>query len=152
MKNILILSLLIFSFAACKSDPNQNGDENNTNIIKHTDVLLLCQEVKQSEEEEALGPAHEVFLQLAESKVKVADILTCETIKPEQYEQYQIPIKAISAVGGWWAGAGDYLYVIEEDGNYVVKKGEMFEESEDGNYNYQVIATYSKKGTLVQSE
>ncbi|MEZ4932614.1 MAG: hypothetical protein R2788_10900 [Saprospiraceae bacterium] len=35
--------------------------------------------------------------------------------------------------------------MIEEDENYVVKKGEIFEESEDGNYNYQVIAKYSKK-------
>jgi hypothetical protein len=86
---------------------------------------------------------------LAESKVKVADVLNCETINPESYEQHQIPLKAISAVGGWWAGGGEYLFVIEEDENYVVKKGEIFEESEDGNYNYQVIAKYSKKGKEV---
>ena len=47
--------------------------------------LLLCQAVA-GESDESTGPAYEVFLQLAESKVKVADILNCESFTPESFE------------------------------------------------------------------
>ena len=163
MKFTSFTFLMLLVLAACKNDQSpqntsKTGSETkeetkaeSAQIIQQDDVLLLCQEVKQTDTEMD-HPSFEVFLHLAESKVKVADILGCETIAPEQFEQYQIPTSAISAVGGWYAGAGDYLYIMEEGDNYVIKKGEMFEEKEDNNYNYQEIAKYSKNGNLVINE
>lgn len=148
MKKIIPFLLFFPILFACKNDSQQKGGEADAAIIEQTNVMLLCKTITEMDEETG-APMSEVYLQLAESKVKVADINTCETITPDLYEQYQIPKGAISAAGGWFAGAGDYLYLIEEDGNYVVKKGEIFEESEDNNYNYRVIAKYSKTGKLV---
>lgn len=153
MKFTKLSLLFLIAFAACKNDSShQNSSvsetESEANIIQQTDIMLLCQTAEQPKSD-GDASSFEVFLQLAESKVKVADVLNCETINPDSYEQYQIPSKAISAVGGWWAGGGEYLYVVEEEDNYVVKKGEIFEESEDDNYNYEVVAKYSKKGKEV---
>ena len=135
---------------ACKSDKAEKKYEEkaqaSTELIEQSAyVLLLCKEVMTSEEEAEM-PTYEVFFQLGENKVKIADILNCETISPELYEQYQIPKNAISAVGGWWAGAGDYLYIIEENGNYVVKKGDMDEGREENDYFYKTIVQYTKDG------
>ncbi len=149
MKNIFLLLSAFVLLVSCGNEPasqEANGDNQKpAHAIEQADVFLLCQEVTGSDNE-AGTPANEVFLQLADSKVKVADILDCETLAPDQFEQYQIPENAISAVGGWWAGAGGYLYVVEENGSYVVKQGEMYEEKEDNNYGYKTVAVFSKKG------
>ncbi len=151
MKYSSITFLIILTFLACQNvqtpqnTPNSKSKAETPRVIEQSNVLLLCEKAKIAETDMDL-PAFEVFLQLAESKVKVADIVTCETINPEQFERYQIPSTAISAVGGWYAGAGDYLYVIEAGDQYIVKQGEMYEEKEDNDYNYQEVAKYSKSG------
>ncbi len=146
MKYTLITLFSFFVVVSCSNEPaKQDTKKQPEAVIEHSDTYLFCQPVEPTDEE-ADAPAYEVFLQLAESKLKVADILNCETISPDLYEQHQIPKQAISAAGGWWAGAGDYLYLIEEDGNYVVKKGQMYEEKVDNNYEYQVVAKYTKDG------
>ena len=144
-------TFLLFFLAnifACKNEPPKTEvlkteKEQPAQVIEQTDVLLICQSSKASANE-ADVPEHEVFLQLAESKLKVADILNCETLAPESYANYQIPKEAISAVGGWWAGAGDYLYVIEENGKYLVRKGGANEQSEAVDFDYKTIASFPK--------
>ena len=51
-----------------------------------------------------------------------------------------IPKNAKSAVGGWWAGGGDYFYVAIEEGDAVVYVGYADEGAEPGDeYQYQEI-------------
>lgn len=162
MKNLLLFSLVscILMFAsACQNEPQtseetatEKQEEPTTSSSEggiaplHTsEVQLICVPADDPNQEPGF-PQSEVFLHLAESKVKVADILACETIEKNQYNSHQIPENAIVAVGGWWAGKGDYVYVVEENGNFVVKKGEIFEEQEDNSYNYQTVMTFDKKG------
>lgn len=150
MQKFIVLSLFLSLFFACKNDPSQQTSTEaiKGGIINHTNVLLLCQPAGQTDDG-ADAPTHEVFLQMAENKMKVADILNCETLSPAVFEQYQIPKQAITAVGGWWAGAGDYLYIVEEGDYYVVKQGAMYEEKTDSNYDYKVVAKYTKAGQQV---
>ena len=141
--------LLLAVLAACQNgtQPPQSQKSGTTPpepVIEQSEIMLICQPV-EAPSQSGHAPAYEVFVQLADSKVKVADIYNCETLTPEFYEQYQIPRNAISAVGGWWAGAGDYLYLIEEGEKYVVKKGEMHEKKESNGYDYQTVASFSKK-------
>lgn len=152
MKNIIFASLLLTLFMfGCKSDTSENqGNTTDTTIgaIDPATIKFVC---VTAEDPNAVAdaPRHEVYLQLGNSKVKVADILNCEILNKEVYEQNQVPKNAIAAVGGWWAGGGDYLYIIEEGRNYVVKKGAIFEESEDGDFGYKTIMTFSKTGEEV---
>ncbi|MCF8247633.1 MAG: hypothetical protein K9J37_11915 [Saprospiraceae bacterium] len=153
MKKLLLFNLLFATLLfGCKADPNNNqgGQTTETTIgaIDPATINFVC-ETAEAPNEQADAPHHEVYLQLGNSKVKVADILNCENLGKDAYEQNQIPAKAIAAVGGWWAGGGDYLYIIEEGGNYVVKKGAIFEESENMDFGYKTIMTFSKAGEQV---
>ncbi len=153
MKKLLLPTLLFAALLfGCKDDQhnNQGGQttETITGAIDPATILFVC-ETAEAPNEQADAPHHEVYLQLGNSKVKVADILNCEILGKDAYEQNQIPAKAIAAVGGWWAGGGDYIYVIEEGGNYVVKKGAIFEESENNDFGYTTIMTFSKTGEEV---
>ncbi|HFA49388.1 MAG TPA: hypothetical protein ENJ95_10265 [Bacteroidetes bacterium] len=153
MKQIVFaISILLFC-AACKNDPSQKNTQNRSKetsakIIEQGDILLVCQEVDDPNMQYD-APQFEVFLMLADSKVKIADIYNCETLTPDLYEQHRIPKNAISAVGGWWAGAGDYIYVTEENGKYVVKQGEMHEEKDNLSYDYKTVVKFSKEGEEV---
>lgn len=156
MKKILLAGLLFALMATgCKNDaPTDQTDATDTTEdtqkteIDPSTIHFLC-EKSDEPNDLADAPHHEVFLQIGNSKVKVADILNCETLDKTTYEQNQIPAKAIAAVGGWWAGAGDYLYIIEEDGKYVVKKGATAEESENNDFGYKTIMQFSKTGEEV---
>lgn len=146
----LILACLAVSvvFFACRNDPSQSGGQTDGTTAKTIDpktVMLVCQPVEEPNME-ADAPQHEVFIQLGDSKIKVADILNCETISPDQFGNYQIPDGALSAVGGWWAGAGDYLYVIHENDGFVVKQGGMDEMQEDNDFGYRTVLTFSNEG------
>lgn len=119
-----------------------------TTAIDPSNIKFLCQS-SADPNTDADAPRHEVFLILGSSKIKVADILNCEILNKESFEQNQIPATAIAAVGGWWAGAGDYLYVIEEDGNYVVKQGATAEEMTNNDFGYKTIMSFDKNGNEV---
>lgn len=156
MKKSLLAVLVVTAFAfGCNSDtPDNQGAENTTSeapkaqAVDPATIKFIC-ETAETPNDQADAPHHEVYLQMGNSKVKVADILNCENLGKDAYEQNQIPPKAIDAIGGWWAGAGDYLYIIEEDGKYVVKKGAIAEESENNDFGYKTIMTFSKTGEEV---
>lgn len=156
MKKILFIlfSVALFIGTACRNEPSSQNETTATTkegakpALTRAELSLTCEEPDEPNMEYG-APQHEVFLYLAESKIKIADVLACETIGRDEYESYQIPADAIMAVGGWWAGAGDYFYVAEEGGNFVVKKGEMYEEKEDNSYDYKTVMTFSKTGEEV---
>ncbi len=146
--NFLLAALLI----GCKSETSENKEgattETTATAVDPTTIKFICQSATDPNTD-ADAPRHEVFLQMGNSKVKVADILNCEILGKDTYEQNQVPANAIAAVGGWWAGAGDYLYIIEEGGKYVVKKGFIGEESENNDFGYKTIMTFDKAGKEV---
>ncbi|MBI5916518.1 MAG: hypothetical protein HY842_14165 [Bacteroidetes bacterium] len=152
MKKILLASLVFTAFfIACKSDKPEGQEQTTSETTAALDpatIQLIC---KPSEEPntDADAPRHEVFLQLGNSQVKVADILNCETLGKDAYEQYQMPANALSAVGGWWAGAGDYLYVVLEGENYVVKQGSADEARAANDFGYKTVMTFAKDGREV---
>jgi hypothetical protein len=145
--------VLAFSFIACKSDSTRTPAVGQTTekaaaVIDPASIKLICQPSEEPNTQ-ADAPRHEVFIQMGDSKVKLADMLNCEAIEANAFEQYQIPANALSAVGGWWAGAGDYLYVVLEGDHYVVKKGDMDEGRMNNDYGYKSIMTFSKDGKEV---
>lgn len=141
-----LFSLLLLA-AACGTEPadQQQSEEGG---LTADQVYLACQPMNNPDADE-VGAKHEVYLYLADSKVKIADVITCDVIEADSYEQFQIPKEAIMAVGGWYAGFGDYFYLIMEGDNFVVKQGDMDEEREENNYYYKTVATYSKAGKEV---
>ena len=148
---VLTIFPLLFSCQPNKAKKEyQTKVKEAADLIQQDEILLLCQPVKNPSMPDM--PENEVFLQLVESKAKVADVMDCQIITPKNYAQYDIPKNAISAVGGWWAGAGDYLYIAEEEGNYVIKKAHMEEMQTDTTYIYKEVVKYNKKGELMTND
>ncbi len=83
------------------------------------------------------NPNSQVFIQINDSRIKIADIQACDVIGPDSYAQYDIPADAIAACGGWWAGAGDYFYAVRDGDIIRVMKGWQDEGQEDQGFHYE---------------
>ncbi|MBX2927346.1 MAG: hypothetical protein KF852_05875 [Saprospiraceae bacterium] len=132
------LLLLLFS-AACKRDAKPPEETPDWSAVT---IQLTCTQLEGSDD----APLYAVYLQVGDRKTKIAEIhSTCDAITQEEFSAYEIPETAFAAVGGWWAGAGDYFYVIPENGKVLVFQGSADEMQEAPGYNYQAIATYDGK-------
>ncbi|MEK7254927.1 MAG: hypothetical protein AAB316_09295 [Bacteroidota bacterium] len=159
MKNIFFFFVLLSSLiAACRSDTTSGDGQAEKSVetpqasetpmgaVLPETVKLVCQQISDPNAQEGAPPRHEVFLQLGEELKKIADINNCQPMTRDLFEQHKIPAEALSAVGGWWAGTGDYIYVALEGENYVVKQGSMDEAQADNSYGYKTVASYNQQG------
>lgn len=150
-KYLFILSILC-CFFACKND-SKTGQPHLTKpvpaALPELSAKLICQSAEDANE---TMPKSEVFLQLGEYKLKIGYLLNCSEIDSADYSNYQIPTDALTAAGGWWAGSGDYFYVVKQVDNFIVKKGMMDEQQAANDYGYQTISTFSKTGQPVYSK
>jgi hypothetical protein len=85
------------------------------------------------------SPFSEVYLLVEEEKIKVADIGACDPFGPEQYAEYNMPATTLAACGGWWAGAGDYLFAVREGDSLLVFRGWAEEGQEDEGFHYERV-------------
>jgi len=100
------------------------------------EVKLLC----KSMGEDSLGiPHHDVYLLVDGKETKIKGINGCNDISKTDYTTYEIPAAAVSACGGWWAGAGDYYYVIMEDGKPAVYEGWQDEMQKEKGFHWKKI-------------
>lgn len=53
------------------------------------------------------------------------------------FKSKEIPENAIAACGGWWAGAGDYFYVVKTDNKLVIYQGWQDEGQNDEGYHWK---------------
>ncbi|MFK8006122.1 MAG: hypothetical protein AB8H03_07120 [Saprospiraceae bacterium] len=141
MKNLITLLCFCFFLCACNSTSSNNEEDKNLSS-EPPKLSLVCQPETSTIEG---APAHSVHLMFNEEKIKLADILACETFKKENYAQYQMPTDALEACGGWWAGAGEYFYLYQKtNGTYAVNYGQMYEEKETGKYDYTELIQIKK--------
>ncbi len=87
-------------------------------------------------------PQSAVYATAGEKKAKLATTNTCDSIPRAAYEDHEIPDSAIAAVGGWWAGLGEYFYAIREGEGIAYYKGWVEERQEEENYHYQKMGGY----------
>ncbi len=119
-------------FLACKNEPKPVDWSSK-------DIRLLCEDAGGTEE----APAFALYLQVDDRKSKVAETASaCDVINSEAYATYEIPAEARFAAGGWWAGAGDYYYVIAEGNTLAVYHAAVDEMQEEPGYSYKRIAVY----------
>ncbi len=132
--SIFFISFLFFS--GCKSD--KQADQDATETDKALNVQLLCEITNENSE----SPQNGVFIIVNESKTKIADINACDKISPEDYSNFDIPKEAVVAVGGWWAGSGDYFYVLRQDDGLTVYHAQVDEAQEVEGYRYLPMVSY----------
>ena len=149
MKNSLILLIFSLLIVSCNSEADKSSGQSDAGATETTTSSETYPtpffEIENYEDSDG-NPKSTVNLNVSNKKIKIADVMACEKIEPADYEQYQIPKNAIEACGGWWAGAGDYFYLISNgDDNYTVMQGEMHEEKETNDYDYKMVINLSNK-------
>jgi len=71
---------------------------------------------------------------------------TCEIISKDRFTSYQIPHDALAACMGWYAGAGDYFYVILRENIPVVYKGWQDEMQDSDGYHWEEMMSVYLEG------
>lgn len=138
---------ILFAFAgiivSCGSNTS-NKTSSNSDTIKKPGItpdtltakspMLDCQVLP----EDSMGVPHSIlYLYNAGKKITVDTIYSCVEIERSEYKSHKIPADAIIALGGWWAGSGDYYYLILRGGKPVVYEGWQDEQQTDDGYHWE---------------
>jgi len=131
----------VTSFSSCGKGVNNTTTEN-------TPKDTIKKEIKTPEKvdlkcvDKGVGefdvPINWVVLSVDGNEQTIDTINTaCNVILPTEYKDYEIPLEATSACGGWYAGGGDYFYSIIKDGKVKVFYGWQDEGQEDTGYHWK---------------
>lgn len=133
MKKTVFISLFLFSSINLliaqtpTTTPTKIAVSNSTKFI-----------IKQNPEDANGNPSAEITLSFGKKVRKVSKITgNAELIEKIDYASKGIPKKALSACGAWWAGAGDYFYVVKTDNQLVVYKGWQDETQKEKGYHWK---------------
>jgi hypothetical protein len=109
---------------------------NEPAVAAASNVKLICKELG----EDSLNIPHfDVLLSADGTETKIKSINACADIAKSAYKTYEIPDTAIAACGGWYAGAGDYYYVVMQDGKAVVFEGWQDESQQEKGYHWKQL-------------
>ena len=97
-------------------------------------VTFDCQEIRGPEEG---APLSSLSVVVNGNSTFLDSVMVCAPIEPGEYDRYEIPSEALAACGGWFAGAGDYFYALEEEGTISVMAGWQDEMQDDDGFHYE---------------
>lgn len=97
-------------------------------------VKLVCKEFQKDSME---IPYYKVYLSIGGKETFIREVNNCSEIPKEEYARYEIPKEAFEARGGWYAGGGDYFYLIMRNGQPVLFEGWQEEGQEDTGYHWK---------------
>jgi hypothetical protein len=152
----LIAFSLLFLTTACSSETKTTEEsepakteETTTSAEANTEETTPEEEVappksvklsgKFLNEDEFGGSHYQVILTVDGKKEIIDTVMACDKIPASNFAQYDIPKTALSACGGWWAGAGDYFYAELKDNKVVVYQGWQDEQQTDDGYHWEVV-------------
>lgn len=113
MRSILLFILIVLFVASCQpavQEVQEVSYEPFANEGRPARASLVCKFI--GEDENGI-PSSEVYIEYKGDLRKVADCQNCNSITSEEYDNYAIPAGATDACGGWFAGAGDYFYIMQ---------------------------------------
>ena len=145
--NISYFIFLSFIFSvACNNDTASSHNQTKTatkNESIQSDLPSFDIETEMSEDG---TPNSTVSILVGGKKLEITKVNACKKIEKADFDQFQIPAEAIAACGGWWAGAGDYFYILDDgNNNYTIMQGAIDEESTSDSYNYKMVMKLSNK-------
>jgi hypothetical protein len=144
MRTIIIFCLaIIFSFSCTekkKENLSYNGQKDSVKaaLTQPEKTLELPTFVFKTGQDESGNPTTTVELQHQGKSTTIGNLTgNVETIAQEKYKEYDIPSNALGACFVWWAGSGDYYYLISENQQYTIYKGWQDEQQEDKGYHWE---------------
>lgn len=153
----LIAFSLLFLAVACSSETKTEETTTETKMEETTEATESDVTTEEATEEEIVAPKsvklsgkflseddyggshYQVILTVDGKKEIIDTVMACDNIPASNFSQYEIPKTALTACGGWWAGAGDYFYAILKDNKVVVYQGWQDEEQKDNGFHWKVM-------------
>lgn len=120
---------------------NEGNNEFNTDAPIVHDATLM---IKNLPENDMGNPSSDISLKFNGKIMKLANIMGNASIyEKAEFEDKEIPKDALTACGAWWAGAGDYFYVIPTKKGVAVYQGWQDEGQEDAGYHWKKLKEYT---------
>lgn len=145
MKSFIYILAILFLLNACASKkPTVKTSSNKT--ISHGEKIDIntVKFVSKSLSGDAPDvPITQVNVQLNEMLIPIDTVEVSSTLGTDEYQNYAIPSEALSASGGWWAGSGNYYYIIQKDESFIVMKGFQEEKQSDTGFHYTEFKRFS---------
>jgi hypothetical protein len=138
MRLISFLGLLSLLLSACSPQENEASSrrgQTNTPVENTATILFSCTSLSEDE----TMPRFQVNLEVNGNAYVMDTISQCAQIEVNAFSNYDIPSEAISATGGWWAGAGDYFYATLDGADCVVWYGWQDEMQTDEGFHYEEL-------------
>ncbi len=133
MKKTLFISLFLLASINLLIAQTQSTTPSKVAVSNGTKFII-----KQNPEDANGNPAADISLSFGSKVRKISKITgNAEIIEKTDYAAKGIPKKALSACGAWWAGAGDYFYVVRTDNQLVVYKGWQDETQKEKGYHWK---------------
>lgn len=130
MKTVLLAFILCLTTLSFAQTPN-------TKVVTPVRPMFV---IKKHPEKADGMPSSTVSVILGKTNTTIAKITgTAENIGKSEFSSKEIPAKAIAACGAWWAGAGDYFYVIQKGTNYLVYSGWQSEEQTEKGFHWKQV-------------
>ena len=106
------------------TDSNSKARENMKDPSKG--IKLVC--LDGGMDNSISAPKTDIMLYVDGNSTKIKTIYgEGHNYDKELYKEMGIPSNALSACGAWWAGGGDYFYVVINNGKPVVYQGSQDE-------------------------
>lgn len=140
MRNTLAILLFAATLACQPEKKNNTSSDGSATAQAPLNIQLQCESISENEED----PMYSVYAIVDDNKAKVAEIAVCDQIPVDSYNQYQIPEKALTAVGGWWAGYGSYIYATRSSESTIsIFLAEAGTSADESGMTTKKIATFA---------
>ena len=131
--------LLFFALALLLSCNNNSSNETDGSEHNGNNTMEAALQCKKVDGQDPYLPAFEISLELNGKMHLMDTIMGCDLIKQSDFANYDVPEDALTACGGWYAGAGDYFYAVNKNDKCVVYRGWQDEMQEDEGFHYVVF-------------
>jgi hypothetical protein len=150
LATIFLFSILTI-FISCKGKSDKNPEISDTTVKANPDTTkipldtgaamtgprLYCNSLAPDPDG---NPHSEIMLLVDGKRTKLKASNSCEEIDRSIWKNYDIPDSAINAIGGFWAGLGQYWYLVKKDGKYAVFEGFQDEGVKTKGWNWKEIS------------
>lgn len=140
---LFLLLLCLFVCSCGKKEPSEEkkttvrvAPEQNSFTVK---ASFSCEELKGADDPD---PEAVLYLLHSQSQHTIDTISTCSVIAREMYTTYNIPLNALSAAGGWWAGRGNFYYAIQEGDSLAVMHATPLQQQDSLVYQYTIQSRF----------
>ncbi|MCC7029204.1 MAG: hypothetical protein IT257_02790 [Chitinophagaceae bacterium] len=155
---ILIVLIMIAVCTACtepsanavKTAPVQNDTTTSSQLIRESATVNRIADTLRPKIQDASfvigqsskddNPMSSIAVKYRGRTTTIANIAgEAALIEGSDYSSKQIPAKAIAACGAWWAGAGDYFYLLESADGVLVYQGWQEEMQSGSDYHWKKV-------------